>query len=44
MINTFLFLKNKSGILSISLPAEKISHSDILTINLECCIALIELS
>ena len=31
----FLFLKNISGILSISFPPEKISHSDILIINLE---------
>ena len=42
IINKFLFLKNISGILSISFPAEKISHSEILTINLEfelplCC-------
>ena len=34
-IERFLSLRNISGILSISFPPEKISHSDILIINLE---------
>ena len=41
IINKFLFLKNISGILSIILPAEKISHSDTLTTNLEFYIVII---